>query len=109
MFDNHPPFQIDGNFGGCAAIFEMLLQSHTSEGIHLLPALPNAWRAGSVGGLRARGGFEVNLCWADGKLVEAGILSLAGKECSVRYADKTARFETKPGHIYTLNGDLKLK
>jgi alpha-L-fucosidase 2 len=92
----HPPFQIDGNFGAAAGIAEMLLQSHAGE-LHLLPALPGAWRQGRVRGLRARGAIEVDIAWRDGRLLSATLRAAAPGKHRLRYGDKSVSVELRPG------------
>ncbi|BDI29298.1 alpha/beta hydrolase [Capsulimonas corticalis] len=105
MFDLHPPFQIDGNFGGSAGILELLLRSQDDE-ICLLPALPSALPKGQVKGLRARGVFEVDIEWAEGRLVAATIHSLAGVKSTVRYGDKVQELSLRRGQTIWLGADF---
>ena len=105
LFDTHPPFQIDGNFGGTAGIAEMLLQSQNRV-VHLLPALPNAWPKGKITGLKARGNFEVDMEWANGQLKKARIKSLSGAPLTLAYGDKKIHLETEKGKVYEFNGEL---
>ncbi len=102
-FDKCPPFCIDGNFGYAAGVLEMLLQSHTGTLI-LLPALPEEWAAeGEVKGLRARGGFTVDISWKAGKLISATVKSKTQRVCRVQYGGKTVQLETRPGREYALH------
>lgn len=105
LFCSHPPFQIDGNFGATAGVCEMLLQSHTGE-IRLLPALPRAWPAGRVTGLCARGGFVVDMTWAQGRLTMATVHSKAGLPCRVVYGEKAQEFGTAAGKTYEVDVEM---
>jgi alpha-L-fucosidase 2 len=115
LFCFHPPFQIDGNFGGCAGIAEMLLQSQSlsadSKGeyqIDLLPALPKAWPAGSVKGLCARGGFEVDMDWNQGKLISAIVRSKLGQPVIIRYKDHRCILNLEAGKSCQLNSRMEI-
>lgn len=112
LFDLCGPFQIDGNFGATAGVAEMLLQSHARTAgaslvhvIHLLPALPRAWPNGSVTGLCARGGFEVDLSWAEGKLTRAVVRSKRGNACKLKIGNQITDLQTDAGKTYTFSGD----
>jgi alpha-L-fucosidase 2 len=106
LFDAHPPFQIDGNFGGAAGISEMLIQSHLGY-IELLPALPSLLSSGEINGVCARGAFDLTITWNDGKLKRVEVLSKAGKECTLKYNGKETGFSTKKGQRYKFDGDLR--
>jgi alpha-L-fucosidase 2 len=123
LFDLCGPFQIDGNFGAPAGVIEMLLQSHLTEVqkaergtpndseiriLDLLPALPKAWPSGSVTGLKARGGFEVDLAWEEGALTKAVIRSQLGQPCEVRCGGRALELGTSPGGKYVLDGKLQV-
>ncbi|MDY3938905.1 MAG: glycoside hydrolase family 95 protein [Spirochaetia bacterium] len=107
LWDAHPPFQIDGNFGIVSAFIEWVLQSHNGE-IHLLPALPSAIKNGRFDGFKAAGGFTVSASWKKGKMNEAVIRSDAGKPLTVRYAGKTVDIDLKRGESVRLNGNLEI-
>ena len=106
LMDAHPPFQIDGNFGGTAGVAEMLLQSQGGE-IRLLPALPAAWPTGAVRGLRARGGFELDLEWRDGELEQVTVRAEGGTTCRISYGALSRELELRPGVEMRLNGTLR--
>lgn len=101
LWDVHPPFQIDGNFGGTAGIIELFMQSHTGK-INLLPALPSQWTDGNIKGIRARGNFELDIEYADGKLKKAVIRSHSGSPAEVYYQGKELKFNTRKGGVYTV-------
>lgn len=106
LFDAHPPFQIDGNFGGAAGIGEMLIQSHTGF-IDIFPALPAAFANGEVKGIKARDGFELNIKWSAGKLQSMSVRSLAGQPLKLRYNGQTVNITTQKNRTYHFNGALQ--
>lgn len=107
LFDAHPPFQIDGNFGGAAGIAEMLVQSHSGY-LDILPSLPTSVQDGEIKGLCARGGFELDMKWKNGRLSVLNILSKAGNICTVKYAGKELKFTTERGKRYSIDTALQL-
>ncbi len=114
LFDKCGPFQVDGNLGATGGMAEMLLQSHlrASEGpnrqqIDLLPALPEAWSGGAVEGLRARGGFVVDMAWEHGRLTRAVVRSKLGNPCRLRHAGRSVELTTEPGKTYAFDGRLR--
>jgi alpha-L-fucosidase 2 len=106
LFGFHPPFQIDGNFGYASGVCEMLMQSQTGV-IHILPSLPDAWPTGEITGLKARGGFIVDIAWKDGKLTGAKIKSLNGSPLTLKYGEHLKKMKTRKGSAYTFDGALK--
>ena len=108
LFDSHPPFQIDGNFGAVSGVNEMLMQSHNGR-INLLPALPSQWKDGSIKGIRARGGFEIDsMAWKGGKLTYVAIKSDVGQTLNIVNGSNKFTTTTVPGKVYEFDGNLKL-
>ena len=107
LFDAHPPFQIDGNFGAAAGIVELLIQSHLST-IDLLPALPDDFQTGSISGVCARGGFELDFNWENKQLNQVTVRSKAGEICRLKFGGKTMEFKTEKGGVYMLDGELDI-
>jgi alpha-L-fucosidase 2 len=105
LFDAHPPFQIDGNFGGAAGIAEMLIQSHLDE-IEILPALPDGIPSGKIRGIRARGGFELDFEWNDGKLTNLEVTSVSGMPLSLSYKGLKFSSETSKGEVMNFDAQL---
>ena len=106
LFDAHPPFQIDGNFGATSGITEMLLQSHLRDDngdfyLDILPALPSGLPVGKVSGIKGRGGFELSIAWENGKLVSVDVKSLLGNKLNLRNAGKVISQETSKGESYS--------
>jgi alpha-L-fucosidase 2 len=106
LFDSHPPFQIDGNFGGTAGIAEMLLQSHNGV-VRILPALPDAWQEGEISGLKARGNFVVSIKWLSGLATDIMVKSLSGAPLTLAYGEKIITMDTNKDTEYRFNSDLK--
>jgi alpha-L-fucosidase 2 len=106
LFDTHPPFQIDGNFGGTAGIAEMLLQSHNGV-VRILPALPDAWPEGVVTGLKARGNFEIGIEWSEGVATLITVKSLSGAPLQLDYRGNSVVMETEKGISYRFDSHLK--
>ncbi len=106
LFDAHPPFQIDGNFGGAAGLLEMLLHSY-DDTLTLLPALPDVWTEGCVKGIMARGAFELDIEWKDGKLKRLRILSKKGGSCTIKYQGKELALTSSKGEVFNFNGNLE--
>jgi alpha-L-fucosidase 2 len=114
MLSSGPPFNIDGNFGGGAAVIEMLLQSHETKNvggeeipvIEILPALPGAWKKGHISGLRAKNGFEVDMQWEQGELVVATIKSLYGKKAVLRYSGHDVDLNLRKGESHNVSSEL---
>ncbi len=113
LFDAHPPFQIDGNFGITSGIAEMLVQSHRRDRqgdyiLDLLPALPSVWPDGHVRGLCARGGYEVSIFWQDGQMIKTEVLSKAGSRAIIQYAGREVELRTRSRETYKLDHNLKI-
>jgi alpha-L-fucosidase 2 len=107
LFDNHPPFQIDGNFGVVSGITEMLMQSHAGE-VHILPSLPDAWPSGKINGIVARGGFVVDIKWNEGKLTNLKVKSRLGNKLKLHYGTIRKELELDKGETIFLNSELSL-
>jgi len=105
MFDLCPPFQIDGNLGGPAAITEMLIQS-TPDEITVLPALPTQWTYGSLRGVRVRGGAKVDIAWKEGRLTELKLRSDRSRNYRVTYGNESVEVRLQPGQPVVLDGAL---